>query len=89
METGWRETITTEVTVETIGGKDRNICNSQDVERGARVQENVYAFWFNKEAPRERLTSETGITGACTKNGKVIKDETGGRGMVLLQFPIQ
>jgi hypothetical protein len=36
-----------------------------------------------------KLIRETGVMGARIKNGKVIKNETGGREIVLFQFPTQ
>jgi hypothetical protein len=44
----------------------------------------------DKELIRQlKLIRETGVMGARIKNGKVIKNETGGREIVLFQFPTQ
>jgi hypothetical protein len=44
----------------------------------------------DKELRRQlKLIRETGVMGARIKNGKVIKNETGGRESVLFQFPTQ
>jgi hypothetical protein len=44
----------------------------------------------DKELRRQlKLIRETGVMGARIKNGKVIKNETGGREIVLFQFPTQ
>jgi hypothetical protein len=44
----------------------------------------------DKELRRQlKLICETGVMGARIKNGKVIKNETGGRDIVLFQFPTQ